>query len=181
MAFSTYLAGKVIDHLLRNQAYTPPATVYASLHTADPGNTGASEVAGMGIKFLRHISRTAGLALLIALSDDRYLDAYDILCKELEAYEPGLLNKQQVIIGTKTDEPGTAQRLEELKRKYADKEVIGLCVYLDMGVEDVRQAFIRMVTRNEDAASKALHASAQGGFSSTVDLDAYYPLENESQ
>ena len=69
----------------------------------------------------------------------------------------------------------------ELKRKYSDKEVIGLCVYLDMGVEDVRQAFIRMVTSNEDAASKALHESAQGGFSSTVDLDAYYPSENESQ
>ncbi|MDD2394348.1 MAG: GTPase ObgE [Sphaerochaeta sp.] len=142
---------------------------------------GASEGAGMGIKFLRHISRTAGLAFLIDLSDDRYLDAYDILCKELEAYEPELLNKQQVIIGTKTDEPGTAERLEELKHKYADKEVIGLCVYLDMGVEDVRQAFIRMVTSNEDAASKALHESAQGGFSSTVDLDAYYPSENESQ
>jgi hypothetical protein len=43
---STYLAGKVIDHLLRNQAYTPVATVYCSLHTADPGLTGASEVTG---------------------------------------------------------------------------------------------------------------------------------------
>jgi len=43
---STYLAGKIIDHILRNQAYTPVATVYASLHTADPGLTGASEVTG---------------------------------------------------------------------------------------------------------------------------------------
>lgn len=43
---STFLAGKVIDHLLRNQAYTPPATVYLSLHTADPGLTGTNEVTG---------------------------------------------------------------------------------------------------------------------------------------
>lgn len=46
MAFSTYLAGKVIDHLLRNQAYTPPTTVYVSLHTGDPGSNGASEATG---------------------------------------------------------------------------------------------------------------------------------------
>lgn len=43
---STYLAGKVIDHILRNQAYTPVATVYLSLHTADPGLTGTNEVTG---------------------------------------------------------------------------------------------------------------------------------------
>jgi hypothetical protein len=43
---STFLRNTIIDHLLRNQAYTPPATVYVSLHTADPGLTGANEVTG---------------------------------------------------------------------------------------------------------------------------------------
>ncbi|ADY13799.1 GTPase ObgE [Sphaerochaeta globosa] len=142
---------------------------------------GASEGAGMGIKFLRHISRTTGLAFLVDLSDDRYLEAYDILCNELAAFEPELLKKQQVIIGTKTDEPGTAERLEELKQKYPDKEVIGLCVYFETGVEEVRQAFIRIVSTNENVASKAFHESAQGGFSTIVDLDAYYHSEEESQ
>lgn len=46
MAFSTYLANKILDHVLRNTSYTPPATVYLSLHTADPGNTGANECSG---------------------------------------------------------------------------------------------------------------------------------------
>lgn len=135
---------------------------------------GASEGSGMGIKFLRHISRTKGLAFLIDLSDERYLDAYDILCKELEAFEPELLNKYQVIIGTKkTDEPGTGERLEELKQKYADKEVIGLCVYLDQGVDAVKHAFIRMVEKQESA--KEISIADEGGFTATVDHDAYYP------
>jgi len=43
---STFLGGKIIDHLLRNQAYTPPTSVYFSAHTADPGLTGANEVTG---------------------------------------------------------------------------------------------------------------------------------------
>ncbi len=134
---------------------------------------GASEGSGMGIKFLRHISRTKGLAFLIDLSDERYLDAYDILCKELEAFEPELLKKHQVIIGTKTDEPGTGERLEELKQKYADKEVIGLCVYLDQGVDAVKHAFIRIVEKQESA--KEVSVADEGGFTTTVDHDAYYP------
>lgn len=44
--FSDFLENELLDHVLRNAAYTPPATVYASLHTADPGETGANEVTG---------------------------------------------------------------------------------------------------------------------------------------
>lgn len=48
MAFSTYLGDTVIDHLLRNQAFTSPSSVWASLHTADPGLVwnGSNEVSG---------------------------------------------------------------------------------------------------------------------------------------
>lgn len=46
MGMSDYLEEKLLNHVLRNVAYTPAATVYLSLHTADPGDTGASEVSG---------------------------------------------------------------------------------------------------------------------------------------
>lgn len=46
MAISTYLGNALLDHVLRNTAYTSPTTVYLSLHTADPGLTGANEVVG---------------------------------------------------------------------------------------------------------------------------------------
>jgi hypothetical protein len=45
MPITTYMANKVFDHLLRNQAYTPPSTIYFSLNTADPGDNGANEMA----------------------------------------------------------------------------------------------------------------------------------------
>lgn len=44
MGFSTYSANKILDLLLRGVEFTPPTRVYVALHTADPGNTGASEV-----------------------------------------------------------------------------------------------------------------------------------------
>ena len=48
-ALTDYLENKLLDHVLRNVAYTPPATVYVGLFTAAPGETGGgTEVSGGG-------------------------------------------------------------------------------------------------------------------------------------
>jgi hypothetical protein len=47
--FSTYLENKIIDHMLRNQSFSPPSTVYVALFTADNGLEGGTitgEVSG---------------------------------------------------------------------------------------------------------------------------------------
>lgn len=47
MTASNYLELEVLDHVLGGADYTRPATVYVGLHTADPGETGATgEVSG---------------------------------------------------------------------------------------------------------------------------------------
>jgi hypothetical protein len=47
MSASNYLENTILDHLTSNASYTPPATFYVSLHTGNPGETGASnEVSG---------------------------------------------------------------------------------------------------------------------------------------
>lgn len=44
---SDYLENKILDHALRNVAYTPPATVYVGLYTAAPTDAGGgTEVSG---------------------------------------------------------------------------------------------------------------------------------------
>jgi hypothetical protein len=43
---STYLKQALANELYRNTNLAAPANVYISLHTADPGATGASEVSG---------------------------------------------------------------------------------------------------------------------------------------
>ena len=48
-AKSNYLEGKLIEHVLRNTAYTSPSAVYLSLHTASPAEDGSgAEVSGNG-------------------------------------------------------------------------------------------------------------------------------------
>ena len=45
-AFSNYLEDKIVEHFLRNNATTPPATVYVGLFESDPGEgTGGTETA----------------------------------------------------------------------------------------------------------------------------------------
>ena len=130
---------------------------------------GASRGAGMGFKFLRHISRTKGLAFFIDLSDESCLDSYDILCGELGTYAPALLEKPQVIIASKLDEDGAPERLEALRSRLAGKDIHPLSIYMDETVEDVKQAFIHLV-----ATSGIVEDEEGGGFTTRVDNDAFY-------
>jgi hypothetical protein len=46
-AMSDHLENKLLDHVLRNVAYTPPTTVYLALYTVAPTDAGGgTEVAG---------------------------------------------------------------------------------------------------------------------------------------
>ena len=130
---------------------------------------GASQGAGMGFKFLRHISRTKALAVFIDLSDEGYLSSYSILIKELEQFAPALVSKPQVIIASKADEDLDGERLGLLRASLDGKEIHPLSVYMDETVEDVKQAFIRVVCSSQERKD-----AAGGGFTAVVDNEAEY-------
>ncbi len=106
---------------------------------------GASEGIGLGIRFLKHISRTAGLAFLIDLSDDNYLTAYDTLCEELASYSDDLAQKERVVIATKLDLPDTKERLQTLKAALPEIPIFGISVQNRWGLREVKNAFISLV------------------------------------
>lgn len=129
---------------------------------------GASTGLGMGIKFLKHISRTNGLAYLIDVSDERYLDAFDILKRELAEFSPDLAAKDSVIIVTKMDEGEDASsRFSEIRSKYADMTVLPLSIYMDELLEPVKQAFIYLARGQEEKEEG-------NGFTTRVNKDAEY-------
>jgi GTP-binding protein len=109
---------------------------------------GASEGAGLGIRFLKHISRTAALAFLIDLSDDNFLDAFDVLKKELSDFSQSnsvdLLEKKRIIIGTKLDIESTRENLESLKEKLEGETVLGISVMSREGIDDLSRLFIKL-------------------------------------
>ena len=64
---------------------------------------GASEGAGLGLTFLRHIERTGALVFVIDITDEDIGNAYLKLRKELKLYSKELIKKKSIIILNKTD------------------------------------------------------------------------------
>ena len=78
---------------------------YQSFVIADiPGIIeGAHEGKGLGIQFLRHIARNAVLLFLIPVDSKDLAGEYNVLLKEVAAYDPVLLDKPRVVALSKTD------------------------------------------------------------------------------
>ncbi|WP_026043680.1 GTPase ObgE [Treponema primitia] len=115
---------------------------------------GASEGVGLGIRFLKHIARTAALVFLIDLSQDNYLTAFDILYKELDAFSPELVKKPRLLVGTKTDlgnggDISTAERLGELRARYPEETVLGISVFSGEGLEELAASLGRLAAAGE--------------------------------
>ncbi|MDR2543227.1 MAG: GTPase ObgE [Treponema sp.] len=110
---------------------------------------GASQGAGLGIRFLKHISRTSALAFLIDLSGDNYLTAFEVLLNELVSFSQDLPKKKRLLVGTKTDLEETFGRLAELTGKYPNEEVIGISVFSGDGIKELSHAFLRLTKEEE--------------------------------
>lgn len=64
---------------------------------------GAAEGKGLGHYFLRHIERNSTLLFLIPADADDIKKEYDILINELEKYNPELLDKDRLLVISKSD------------------------------------------------------------------------------
>lgn len=64
---------------------------------------GASNGRGLGFQFLKHIDRTKSLLFVLDASHEAPRAQYDVLIKELEAYNPELLTKPKIVVLNKVD------------------------------------------------------------------------------
>lgn len=84
--------------------------------------TGAAQGVGLGIQFLRHIERTRVILHLVDMDPENGRDPwedYQQIRHELEQYDEGLLNRPEIIVPTKMDIEGSAERLAEFKEQLA--------------------------------------------------------------
>ena len=87
---------------------------------------GASQGAGLGIRFLRHVERTRVLMHLIDTSDTAGTDpikAFEIIEGELAAFSEKLTEKPKIVVATKLDATTDHAKLEEL-REYCKRQGI---------------------------------------------------------
>ncbi len=103
---------------------------------------GASKGAGLGLRFLKHVNRTRALAFLVDLGEAEPGVALQVLRGELAAYDPALLDRPRLVVGTKLDLPDSALRLRELERAAAGERVLGISAWSGQGMEDLTRALV---------------------------------------
>ncbi len=107
---------------------------------------GASEGKGLGDKFLRHIERTKVLIHCISLENEDITTAYKTIRKELEVFDPKLIEKKEILLLTKTDlidEKTLKARLKEAKK--LNPNVLFVSVINDEQVKTLRDDLIKML------------------------------------
>ncbi len=85
---------------------------------------------GLGIRFLKHVERTKVLIHLVDVSPYTERDPvedYNTVIKELEAFNPSLIERPQILVANKIDLLGDETQLLEALESLADRE--GLMFY----------------------------------------------------
>ncbi len=84
---------------------------------------GASQGAGLGHDFLRHIQRTRVLVhILDGLSEDPVAD-YSQINSELSLFDPNLAKKPQIVALNKIDQPDVQAKLADIQKKFRKLKV----------------------------------------------------------
>ena len=118
---------------------------------------GASLGEGLGDKFLRHIERTRVIAHIIDMGSTEGRNPYDdyvLINKELEEFNPKLLEKPQVIIANKMDMDGARDNLEEFKKKVKEK-VFPISALNNEGIDD---ALIEIANKLDETSEEPLYS-----------------------
>ncbi len=105
---------------------------------------GASEGAGLGIRFLRHIERTRMLVHVIDVSGLEGRDPYEDYLKinnELKKYGKEVYGLKQIVVANKCDVYGAEENLKALKEKLKRKhKIIPISAITGEGLDQLKKA-----------------------------------------
>jgi len=114
---------------------------------------GASNGAGLGIKFLKHVERTKIIAHVIDMSETEGRDAYSdyqTILKELELFNPKLITKPSIIIANKMDLDGSLENLKKFKEKVKNIDIFEVEAQNNIGLDKVINKLNELVTTTKE-------------------------------
>jgi GTP-binding protein len=115
---------------------------------------GAHNNVGLGHAFLRHIKRCKILVLLLDMAgtDGREpWDDYKQLLKELELYDPELLERPRIVVANKIDEAIAEEKLKQFKKKIKKVSPLPISAAFGEGMDKFKQTIREAV---EEASSE---------------------------
>jgi GTPase len=112
---------------------------------------GASEGAGLGDRFLRHVERTKLILHLVdvsSMSGQDPVSDYETICNELRKYDSNLASRPQIVVAAKVDAIDDPERLERLRdqARIDGKQFIEISSVTNIGIREL----VRLVARRLD-------------------------------
>ena len=107
---------------------------------------GASEGKGLGLRFLRHIERNAVLLFMVPADADDIAAEYSILLKELEQFNPQLMDKQRVLAISKSDLLDDELREEIAKTLPEGVPSVFISAVTGQGITELKDMLWRAIT-----------------------------------
>lgn len=116
---------------------------------------GASEGAGLGLEFLRHVERTKLLLHVIDASGQEDRDPVQDFYKindELKEYNEKLSVKKQIIVLNKMDLPESQENAERLRKELGDScEILEISAATNHGLDELKKiAYERLLQVEEE-------------------------------
>lgn len=112
---------------------------------------GAAQGRGLGLAFLRHLSRCRVLCYVIDLSEDDPAGMLRVLRGEVAAYDASLAGRPSVVVGNKIDLPGARDRIDEAAGGAAPSPFFAVSALTGDGVDDLADALGSAVERERSA------------------------------
>lgn len=108
---------------------------------------GASEGAGLGHKFLRHVERVRLIVHVVDISGiegrDPFED-YSKINKELNNYSPKLASLPQIVVANKCDLVENSEQIEEFEKKIG-KKVIQITAITNNGTQELLKQIVEQL------------------------------------
>ncbi len=150
---------------------------------------GASEGAGLGDKFLRHIERCKVIAHIIDMGSTEGRDPYDdyvLINKELEEFSPKLIKKPMIVLANKMDMPNSLENLKAFKKKVKC-EIYPISAFNSEGLNEVLTKLADMLDNiqeeplyeNEEYLSHVLYKFEKEQPYTIEKIDDYFVIHGE--
>lgn len=112
---------------------------------------GASAGKGLGSRFLKHIERTRFLVHLVSSEQEDPVSAYRAIRKELEAFDPGLSAKDELLVLSKVDilSPEEVEERVKTLSEAAGKEVLTLSILDDQSMKAFSDTLTKRLSESE--------------------------------
>jgi GTP-binding protein len=104
----------------------------------------ASDGAGLGVAFLKHIARTKLLVFLIDAQSEAAEHEFQVLTHELESFSPELVGRRRLVLVSKSDAGDADERRRELAAAHPGLEVLAISSKTGEGIEVIKDVFLRL-------------------------------------